>query len=208
MSRWLPIILLSLMCAYGPTTPIQEAVSTSDLNLRLLVSHWTSRMEAAEARLHEIEGYVGVLRSISAYQAEKVPDSINYAIAIAIYEDSKKTLLPGSFYLGLIRVENPFINPFIINWYGAVGLTQVVPRYWEGVFPECGPDLYTNIYTQICYGARVYLHYLDIWEDETLALYAYNGCTEHLREQQARCTDYPLWVQGYAMSYEKVLTDQ
>lgn len=207
MKRWLSIIMLSLMWAHGPILHPSESPNTSDLNHRLLISHWADILREAKETIDEIQGYVGVLRSIAEDPPinDEVSDSIAYATAFAIYEDARITGLPGSFYLGLIRVENPQLDPYITNWYGAVGLTQVVPKFWLGVFPECGDDLHGNIYTQICYGARVYMHYLDTWEDETLALYAYNGCTQYLRDRRARCTNFPTWVQNYALVYQREL---
>jgi soluble lytic murein transglycosylase-like protein len=132
---------------------------------------------------------------------DEVSDSLAYEIALAIYKDSRLTGLDGAFYLGLIRVENPQLDHLVENWYGAVGLTQVVPRYWLGIYPECGEDLYTDVYTQVCYGARIFQYYFDVWGDTTLALYAYNGCTLNLRSQAARCSNFPRWVQEYTSEY-------
>lgn len=173
----------------------------------LLTAHQTTVLKETEAQAIEIQGYLRLVREIAATPPVNptLTDSVAFQIALAIYEDSNLTGLPGSFYLGLIRVENPWMDPWIENSYGAVGLTQVVPRYWEGVYPECGEDLRKSIYTQICYGARVYMYYLGVWQDEALALYAYNGCTLAHREASARCTNYPKWVLEYSKGFAEDL---
>ena len=56
--------------------------------------------------------------------------------------------------VGVIKTENPWLLADTVNWYGATGLMQVVPRLWLGRYPECGTDL-TNVRTNICYGAQV-----------------------------------------------------
>jgi hypothetical protein len=37
---------------------------------------------------------------------------------------------------------------------GEIGLMQIHPRFWRGVFPDCGKDLW-NIKTNICYGTNI-----------------------------------------------------
>ncbi len=204
MIRWFLIIALSLSLVHCTGNTPNEQGNFSE---ELLESYQATVLADAKAQQKELRSYLRVLRSIAENPPinDEVSDSIAYQIAVAIYLDSRQTELPASFYLGLLRVENPQLEPYICNWYGACGLTQVVPKYWLGAFPECGLDLEGDIYTQICYGARVYLTYFEIWGDETLALYAYNGCTEAHRARRARCISFPTWVQEYAQAYAEEL---
>lgn len=200
--RWLWIVLL------GACTQVVEPNYTQELLHAHEVSIVLTQQSQYEVQ-QELEGYVQILRNIAELPPinDEVSNALAFSIAASIYTDSQLTGLPGTFYLGLIRVENPQLEPYICNWYGACGLTQVVPKYWVGAFPECGDDLLRNIYTQICYGARVYLYYHSIWQDETLALYAYNGCTQELQDRNARCKGFPEWVQTFAADYEEELND-
>lgn len=199
------LFLLVVMYSMGAC----NAPSSDNFTAKLLASYHATVLADAQDTQKEIEGYLRVLRSIAEDPPinDEVSDSIAYAIAVAVYKDKRLTGLRAGFYFGLMRVENPQLEPYVENWYGAVGLTQVVPEFWEGKFSECGENLRTNIYTQVCYGARVYLTYMDIWGDEVMALYAYNGCTEAHRQRQARCMNFPTWVQNYAQTYEELLYD-
>lgn len=130
-----------------------------------------------------------------------VSDSLLHEIAIAIHRDAKITGLPHSFYVGLILVENPWLDPTIKNWYGAVGLTQVVTRFHKGAYPECGDNasLYFDVHTQICYGARLYLDLLRRHGGDSIeALWAYNGCSPQRRLANEPCVKYPEWISSYS----------
>lgn len=188
------ILLLCVLLLWG----CGESDVRNTYTAKLFADYHTTQLMETQAQAVEIQGYLSVVKAIAAEPpVGEISDSVAYQIALAIYKDSQITNIPGSFYLALIRVENPWMNPWIENWYGAVGLTQVVPRYWEGIFPECGEDIRRDIYTQICYGARIYHHYLERTGDPELALYAYNGCTRMHRLRNARCINYPRWVMEF-----------
>lgn len=101
------------------------------------------------------------------------------------------------FILGIIRVENDMLDANIVNWYGAVGLAQVVERLHAGTYPECGPDL-TDVYTNLCYGMNILQANLEACRDNMrCALWNYNGCTVEMRENEENCLHYPTRVQTY-----------
>lgn len=62
----------------------------------------------------------------------------------------------------------------------AVGLGQIVPELWLGVFPECGTDLH-SVRDNVCHTVRIWRYYKDHHHpDINGALLAYNGCrSEH-----------------------------
>lgn len=182
--------------------PVPYELSLSEyLNHPDPVTKYKTHLRAENRkRTQEVNRYIRIMESFVI----GTPDpEVLREIGRAVYDDANITGLPPEFYLALMRVENPWLDPWIENWYGAVGITQVVPRYWEGVYPECGEDL-NEIRTQVCYGARIYLHYLDSWGgDPNLALYAYNGCTLWHRQTQQRCLNYPNWIQDYEEIYRE-----
>lgn len=99
------------------------------------------------------------------------------------------------FIVGLMRVENPWLDPDIINGYGAVGLAQVVPRFHWGNYPKCGTESLLDVYTNLCYGVSIYKDYLRMCRgDSECALWRYNGCTAERRKRNESCQNYPLWI--------------
>jgi soluble lytic murein transglycosylase-like protein len=57
----------------------------------------------------------------------------------------------------------------------AKGLMQIVWEFWEGVYPECGDNVFT-IRTNLCYGAHILRFYMDRTNQNVdRALSAYSG---------------------------------
>ena len=116
----------------------------------------------------------------------------NMEIAEAIAREADRSGLDDDLIVGVIMVENPWLDPGIENWYGAIGLMQVVGRLHLGDHPECGTDL-TDIATNVCYGVSILERKLVAAEgDLTLALLFYNGCWGST--YKAGCESYPVLV--------------
>lgn len=64
--------------------------------------------------------------------------------------------------LAVAYVENPSADSLARSKAGAIGIMQVMPTVWLGVFhQQCkGSDL-INIETNVCYGMHILKHYLD-----------------------------------------------
>ena len=99
--------------------------------------------------------------------------------------------LDPSLTLAVMRVENPWLKPDTVSYAGAVGLMQVMPRFWAESFPECGAML-VDIDTNVCKGTKILRYYIDRADgDLRMGLLAYNGCHSKL------CEKYSNNVQGY-----------
>lgn len=95
-------------------------------------------------------------------------------IAAAVVREAKAANLEPRLLLGVLLVENPWLDPTARSFVGAVGLMQVMPVHTGGW--SCGYDL-ERIDTNVCLGARVFAHYLDrTGGDVEQALLRYNGC--------------------------------
>lgn len=164
-----------------------------------------ARETAGEVQ-QDLRSYQEVLRNMSSAPPirAQVSDSLLFTIAHAILVDSRKTNIPPETYIALLRIENPMLDPTITNWYGAVGLTQVVPRYWSGAFPECGDSL-SVVYTQVCYGARIYMHYRARTQTDEQAWWLYNGCTQRRRRAGESCRRYPTWIAEFSANYAEAM---
>ena len=86
--------------------------------------------------------------------------------ALQIYKHSKKQGIDPVLFASLIKAES-YGNPNAVSVAGALGLTQVIPGLWVGIYPECGPTYlnspdgigFKNPVTNICYGTSILNHY-------------------------------------------------
>jgi hypothetical protein len=114
-----------------------------------------------------------------------------WSFSQAVVADAGKYGLDTRLVSGLLLVENPWLDPGAVSHAGAVGLFQVMPTVWDGVYPDCG-DLST-VAGNMCYGLRILRHYLDRHDNDfDRALLAYNGCRPHWTS----CNWYPSRVQA------------
>jgi hypothetical protein len=114
-----------------------------------------------------------------------------WSFSQAVVADAGKYGLDPRLVSGLLLVENPWLDPGAVSHAGAVGLFQVMPTVWDGVYPDCG-DLST-VAGNMCYGLRILRYYLDRHNDDfDRALLAYNGCRPHWTS----CNWYPSRVQA------------
>lgn len=74
----------------------------------------------------------------------------------------------------IIRVESGG-DSTAVGALGELGVGQVRPEYWLGIWPECGTDL-RSTRTGVCYTIRIYRYWRDKLGSRYLALRAYNGC--------------------------------
>jgi len=90
---------------------------------------------------------------------------------------------------GIIHVESGG-DSLAVSHVGAVGLGQIMPKVWGGVFPQCGEDL-RSLETGVCYTINVWRYYRGRFpEQPRRALLAYNGC----RPAWPCAHQYPRWV--------------
>jgi hypothetical protein len=101
------------------------------------------------------------------------------------------TVQVSPFLLASVVVTESAVNPKAISIVGARGLGQVMPRYWSGVYPHCGEDLF-HVETNLCYSSLILKYYIITAEgDIARALQLYSGGT-HLYDYtvMTRCAQY------------------
>ena len=108
-------------------------------------------------------------------------------VAAAVVREAHAAGLRPRLLLGVLLVENPWLDPAARSSVGAVGLMQIMPVHQGGW--SCGWDL-ESIETNVCLGARVFAHYLDrTGGDIERALLRYNGCVNGTNTPN--CHQYP-----------------
>lgn len=108
-------------------------------------------------------------------------------VATAIVREANAAELQPRLLLGVLLVENPWLDPAARSFVGAVGLMQVMPVHQGGW--SCGWDL-EEIDTNVCLGARVFAHYLQrSGGNVERALLRYNGCVTG--SNTPNCHEYP-----------------
>lgn len=105
---------------------------------------------------------------------------INYANELGV---------PANLAFGVLRVENPWLDNSLVSYAGAVGLFQIIPRYWADEFDAC--ESYKTVPGNVCVGMHVLDHYLSTTNTTTAALLRYNGCTREA------CANYSSLVYSY-----------
>lgn len=74
-----------------------------------------------------------------------------------------------------IIIEESWVKPWALGKAGEIGLMQIHPEYWRGVYPECGKNLW-NIRTNICYGTNILKLNIEKSDFDIIdALHGYNG---------------------------------
>jgi soluble lytic murein transglycosylase-like protein len=109
-------------------------------------------------------------------------------VATALVAEARRTNLEPRLLLGVLLVENPWIDPHARSPVGARGLMQVMP-FHEGRWRGCAPRL-DDVEANICHGARIFASYLQATNgDVERALLRYNGCVRGTNTPN--CHAYP-----------------
>lgn len=168
-----------------------------------VVSGAANGADTAPPALAELESRVervsrGWAELSAYYDAEVAPiervllryhddEQLTGRIAAAVVREANAADLEPRLLLGVLLVENPWLDSTARSFVGAVGLMQVMPVHTGGW--ACGWDL-EQIDTNVCLGARVFAHYLDRSDgDMERALLRYNGCVNGTNTPN--CHQYP-----------------
>jgi soluble lytic murein transglycosylase-like protein len=129
-------------------------------------------------------------------KAHKKDPEITRRIAVSLVREGRRTGIEPRLLLAVLLVENPWLNPGARNaTSGAQGLMQVMP-FHAGQWRPCTGQL-DDIETNICYGARIFAHYLGATNgDVERALLRYNGCVTG--SNTPNCHAYPEHVYARA----------
>tara|TARA_R110000824_G_scaffold7001_2_gene32109 strand:+ start:11230 stop:11799 length:570 start_codon:yes stop_codon:yes gene_type:complete len=104
-------------------------------------------------------------------------------IADAIRYHSERLDIPIELLVGIVMVEDPWLDTLVISTAGAVGLFQVMPMHTDA-WVSCGYPLET-IEGSTCRGAEIIADFLHRANSEAEALLWYNGCRHQYCEGYA-----------------------
>jgi len=113
-------------------------------------------------------------------------------LANSIRGEAGRVGVPVSLMIGVLMVENPWLDTVAVSYAGAVGLYQTMPIH-DDAWQEC-PDDPRSVSGSVCRGAEVLADFM-ARHDITDALLRYNGC------RQLRCAGYPLKVMSEADAF-------
>ena len=102
-------------------------------------------------------------------------------IADEVRAVSDRYELPLSTMIGVLMVENPWLDTTAVSYAGAIGLYQVMPMHrdaWECEGPMRG------VSGSVCRGGAVLADMIRRYGSERDGLLGYNGC------RNVRCQDY------------------
>jgi soluble lytic murein transglycosylase-like protein len=162
-----------------------------------------SATDPVEAALEQVERTSERFRAVEAmYEAEIAPlervllgqraeQRLARRVATALVAEARRVDIDARLLLGVLLVENPWIDPAARSPVGAQGLMQVMP-FHRGRWAPCPPRL-DDIESNICHGARIFAHYLDLERGNLdRALLRYNGCVRGTNTPN--CHSYPMHV--------------
>lgn len=90
--------------------------------------------------------------------------------------EARRAGVPADLAIAVSHVENWTGDSMAVSSAGAVGIMQVMPKYWQDAFPEaCGAGSLFERRRNACVGVRVLGLYLAKHTRADLALRAYNG---------------------------------
>ena len=95
--------------------------------------------------------------------------------------------------VGILMVENPWLDSLAISSAGAVGLYQVMPMH-RGAWLECR-DAIETVAGSVCHGSSIIHDFLQRRDSRDMALLAYNGC------RGGPCEVYPEKVSSYSEQF-------
>lgn len=182
----LGLALVTLAAVADRQTVAAEPVSVELSELRTRTAFVYRHLgQLAREREQQLEPIVQVLRE---YRDDPV---LARRIALALVREGRQTGIDPRMLLAVLLVENPWLDSAARSSVGAVGLMQVMP-FHAGEWRPCASDL-EDIDTNICYGARIFAHYLGATNgDLDRALLRYNGCVTGANTPD--CDRYPTKV--------------
>lgn len=175
--RAVPAVALGLGLAfavygYVPGLAAERAELSAAEGLKLRADKAQRAFEQVEGTVEtEVAPLVDVLRR---YRDDEV---LARRIAVALVREGKKTDISPRLLLGVLLVENPWLNTRAASSVGAQGLMQIMPLH-RGKWKPCPPRL-DDVDANICHGARIFASYLrEERGNLERALLRYNGCVK------------------------------
>lgn len=93
-----------------------------------------------------------------------------------VAHEARRAGVPVKLAIAVSHVENWTGDSMAVSPVGAVGLMQVLPKYWQHSFEEeCGCGSLFRRQRNACVGVRVLKQYLDQHKKTSPALRAYHG---------------------------------
>jgi hypothetical protein len=114
-------------------------------------------------------------------------------LAVEIFSQADGLDLEVAMLVGILMVENPWLDSLAVSSAGAVGLYQVMPMHREA-WPKCVHDIETVV-GSVCHGSSIIHDFLQRRNSRDMALLAYNGC------RGGPCEVYPEKVSGYSNQF-------
>jgi len=117
------------------------------------------------------------------------------SVALALVSEGREAGIDPRVLASVLLVENPWLDPKVRSFMGAVGLMQVMP-FHAGAWGCASGDL-EDPRANICHGARIFAAYLARHGGNVdRALLAYNGCVSGVNTPD--CHLYPTHVYSSA----------
>ena len=112
---------------------------------------------------------------------------------------SSKHDIPVAMLVGVVMVENPWLDSLVISPAGAIGLLQVMPMHREA-WRQCVEPM-ESIVGSTCRGSAILADFIGRRGSEWSALLGYNGC------KGGPCESYPVKVSEHSSRFVSTQSD-
>ena len=129
--------------------------------------------------------WFGIVAAVFFQLAQRDGTTVSFSTAPLSFSEQRDTLVSQearragvsvALAVAVSHVENWTGDSMAVSERGAVGLMQVVPKYWQHEFEEeCGCGSLFERRLNVCKGVRVLAFYLKQQKTTVLALRAYHG---------------------------------
>lgn len=189
----------------GATHVARSPELKSGSKIFFLAAVFFSACADPEVPVVEVEAVYPKVDSLAVYLKENrwpcsglgcATDGAIVRIADEIRWASSAYGIPIPTLVGVLMVENPWLDTTAVSHAGAAGLYQVMPMH-EGLWQQCQQPM-KSISGSVCYGSAILSDFISSKGDERSALLAYNGC------RSSFCEGYPNKVSHYSNDFSSL----
>ena len=180
INKFTPVLLLSLMACPVPSND----KDIEDVPV-ILISPMQAKVDPLAEHLLSVRWKCAGEGCLDTGDIKRLSENIS--------EYAGASRIEVSLMVGILMVENPWLDSLAVSSAGAIGLFQVMPMH-RGAWASCSEAIET-IRGSVCHGSSIIEDFLQRRGTREGALLAYNGC------RGGPCEAYPEKVSTHSQQF-------